>query len=102
MNLYKYIPFIVTIVVSLGVFVFLFTENDRLRKEIIILELTTSRQQEEIKRQRIELESYVCDLESMRAYAIKEYERAFAKTKDDKTCEGKLKHLENILKSYEE
>lgn len=99
---YKYLPFLICVIAILGAFAFLFSENDRLRKANITLESTISRQNKEIQAQKLELESYVCDIESMKEFAIREYERAFEKTKHDKTCEGRIKHLENILKSYED
>ena len=101
MNIYKYIPFIITTILSIGVFTWLFKENARLTKENIELSTFLDKQNKEIQRQKIELESYTCDIESMKEFAANEYKKAFKATKDDKTCEGKLKHLETILKSYE-
>ena len=101
MAIYKYIPFIITMILSIGVFTWLFKENARLSKENIELNTHLNAQNAIIQKQKIELETYTCDIESMKEYAVNEYKKAFAKTKEDKTCEGKLKHLENILKSYE-
>lgn len=73
----------------------------RLQKENIDLNAHIARQNEFIAKQKIDLDNYICDLDSMKEYALNQYKLAFEKTRDDKTCEGKLKHLESILKSYE-
>lgn len=101
MNIYKYLPFIITCIVAFIVFFFLVTENQRLMAENVMLETTINKQNKEIEAQKLELKNYVCDLETMKDFALREYERAFSKTKNDKTCEGRLRHLEAILQSYE-
>ena len=68
----------------------------------LALNFSVETQNRLIKEQELQIQNYVCDIDSMKAYALKEYERAFNATKDDKTCEGRLKHLETILKSYED
>lgn len=98
---YKYIPFVVTLFIAFFSYVMLFKENNRLTKENLELVSHINTQNEQILKQKIDLENYKCDLDSMKEYAINEYKKAFEKTKNDKTCEGKLKHLETILKSYE-
>lgn len=90
---------VVILVTALSVVLY---ENNRLYKTNAQLTINIENQNKTIKAQRLELESYVCDIESMKAYALKEYQKAFKQTKDDTTCEGRIKHLENILKSYEE
>ena len=102
MGIYKYIPFIITTSIAFIVFFFLWFQNERLTKENIELHSIIGKQNEAIQKQKIELESYVCDIETMKEYAVNEYKKAFNATKADKTCEGRLKHLESILKSYEE
>lgn len=77
-------------------------ENKKLEAENLALNFSVEAQNRLIKEQEIQIESYVCDIDSMKAYALKEYKRAFNATKNDKTCEGRLKHLETILKSYED
>lgn len=77
-------------------------DNTKLKNENMKLNVSLQTQNKTIQQQKIELENYVCDIDSMKAYALKEYQKAFNKTKNDTTCEGKVKHLENILKSYED
>lgn len=101
MNIYKYLPFVITLITSFLAFVFLFKENAKLTKQNIELNTHINKQNEQIQKQKIDLQNYVCDIESMKEYALQEYQKAFNATKNDKTCEGKLKHLETILQSYE-
>lgn len=91
---------LVTILITaLGVILY---ENNKLYKINTDLKTNLEKQNKVIKEQQLELESYICDLDTMKAYALKEYQKAFKQTQDDTTCEGRIKHLESILKSYEE
>lgn len=88
--------------IFLFIIVYLVIENKKLEVENLALNFSVEAQNRLIKEQELQIQNYVCDIDSMKAYALKEYERAFNATKDDKTCEGRLKHLETILKSYED
>ena len=88
--------------IFLFIIMYLGIENKKLEAQNLSLNLSVEAQNRLIKEQELQIKHYVCDIDSMKAYALKEYERAFHATKDDKTCEGRLKHLETILKSYED
>lgn len=77
-------------------------ENSKLKHQNTMLNINLQQQNKMVEKQKIELENYVCDIDSMKAQALKKYQKEFNQTKNDTTCEGKLKHLENILKSYED
>lgn len=96
------IVYSVMVAFLLGILGYFMLENTKLKQHILKLNVSIEMQNKTIKEQKIELENYICDIDSMKAYALKEYEKAFEQTKDDKTCEGRVKHLENILKSYED
>lgn len=76
--------------------------NGKLKHENTLLNLSLQQQNKMIEKQKIELENYVCDIDSIKAQTLKKYQKEFNQTKNDTTCEGKVKHLENILKSYED
>lgn len=100
--MHRIIIFLLAMLFVLGAFAYLLFQNVSLMQENIHLEFVIKEQNAHIKRQELDLENYVCDLESMQDFAYSQYKRAFAQTKDDSTCEAKLQHLESILKSYEE
>ncbi len=88
--------------IFLLVIMYLIIENKKLEAENLALNFSVEAQNRLIKEQELQIQNYVCDIDSMKAYALSEYQKAFNATKDDKTCEGRLKHLETILKSYED
>lgn len=88
--------------IFLLVIMYLIIENKKLEAENLALNFSVEAQNRLIKEQELQIQNYVCDIDSMKAYALSEYQKAFNATKDDKTCEGMLKHLETILKSYED
>lgn len=100
--MHKMIIFFVTVLFLIGAFGYLLFQNITLMQEKIHLEFVIKEQNAHIKRQELDLQNYICDLETMQDYAHAQYKRAFEKTKDDSTCEAKLLHLENILQSYED
>ena len=88
--------------IFLLVIMYLIIENKNLEAENLALNFSVEAQNRLIKEQELQIQNYICDIDSMKAYALSEYQKAFNATKDDKTCEGRLKHLETILKSYED